>query len=141
MHTVTGSENSPAVASRTGLGASLAITSEKGTALSSLNAQSSDSVAWRRRQKWYLWRLRERLKAMRCSQVRSEESPRKRARAAVGADEGVLGDLLRVGVVAQVAERNREHPSAVARQDLDKRVLVSGIESAHQPGVMRCLLA
>jgi hypothetical protein len=51
MHRDTSSENSPAAASRNGLGASLAMRSANVAWLSSLNAQSRDSMAWRRRQK------------------------------------------------------------------------------------------
>jgi hypothetical protein len=50
---------------------------------------------------------------MRCSQVASEESPRKRE-AAVRADEGVLGDLLGVGAVAEQGQCDGEDPFAVA---------------------------
>jgi hypothetical protein len=42
----------------------------------------------------------------------------------VGADERVLGDLLGVGMIPEMTERDGEHLFAVARDDLGKRVLV-----------------
>ena len=52
-------------------------------------------------------------------------------------DEGVLGDLLGVRVIAEMSERYGEHPVAIARNDLGERPLVPGLEVANELGVER----
>ena len=59
----------------------------------------------------------------------------KRGESAVGAQAGILGDLLGVPAIAQESVGGREETRAMARNDLDEGAFVAAVE-AHHEGVV-----
>ena len=103
--------------------------------------KSSERVAWRWRRKKYQYRLRARLVAMRCSHVKSDESPRNRARPLCARMNVSL--QVSSSASAWVADQGlRDHERRllpVAGHDLEERGFVARIEALDENRVIRRL--
>ena len=60
----------------------------------------------------------------------------KKCQAAICADESILRDFLGVGMIAEMAESDREHSRFMACDNFSKRFFVSGFEAAYQLSVI-----
>ena len=53
--------------------------------------------------------------------------------------KGVLGDLLRIGVVPQHTEGDGPHAPTISVHDRAERSSIAPIEAAYEGGILRCL--